>query len=222
LNAAFDERWHRRILAGEPAAAAQLADLSLAPLYRFCFYRLDRNRHLCEEVVQQTLLTAIERIEQYEPSRSGNEIFGWLTGLARNEIQRAMTHRERTTSLNELWLRMDRDLVEVLGRIDANALGADVLERDETRQMVGAAMSQLPASYREALEAKYINGESVRDMASRWSTTEKAIESRLSRAREAFRETFLALTRNLDAFENIGRHALASGSTGELNHETGG
>jgi len=222
LNAAFDDRWHRQVLAGDRTAAAQLADLALAPLYRFCFYRVDRNRHLCEEVVQQTLLTAIERMEQYEPARSGNEIFGWLTGLARNEIQRAMTHRERTTSLNEMWLRMDRDLVDVLGRIDASALGADVLEREETRQMVGAAMSQLPASYREALEAKYVHGESVREMASRWSTTEKAIESRLSRAREAFRETFIALTRNLDAMEDISRHALASGSTQQLSTKTGG
>ncbi|MCE9555692.1 MAG: sigma-70 family RNA polymerase sigma factor [Planctomycetes bacterium] len=198
VHAAFDERWHRRVLAGDGPAVAQLPEIALAPLYRFCFYRVDRNRHLCEEVVQQTLLTAIERIEQYEPSRSGNEIFGWLTGLARNEIQRVMTLRERTTSLNEMWLNMDRDLVEVFGRIDATTLGTDVLERDETRQMVNAAMSQLPTSYREALEAKYVNGDTVRDMATRWATSEKAVESRLTRAREAFRETFLALTRNLD------------------------
>ena len=59
-------------------------------------------------------------------------------------------------------------------------------------------MSHLPAKYREALEAKYVTGKSVRDMAATLSLTEKAVESQLGRARRAFRETFLALARNLD------------------------
>ena len=58
-------------------------------------------------------------------------------------------------------------------------------------------MSQIPQHYREALEAKYISGKTVREMAAAWSISEKAIESRLGRAREAFRATFLSLTKNL-------------------------
>ena len=59
-------------------------------------------------------------------------------------------------------------------------------------------MSQIPAHYREALEAKYVAGKSVRDLAGLWRVSEKAAESLLTRARQAFCATFLTLARKLD------------------------
>ena len=59
-------------------------------------------------------------------------------------------------------------------------------------------MSQLPSQYRLALEAKYVAGKSVREIARALTMTEKGVESQLSRARRAFRETFLALAANLN------------------------
>ena len=52
--------------------------------------------------------------------------------------------------------------------------------------------------YREALEAKYVSRRSIREIAAQRSSSEKAVESLLSRARQAFRETFAAMTRNLN------------------------
>ena len=69
------------------------------------------------------------------------------------------------------------------------------LAREETRALVDVTLSQLPPAYREALEAKYLLGRSVRAMAEAWRTTEKTVESRLTRARAAFRVTFEALAR---------------------------
>ena len=63
--------------------------------------------------------------------------------------------------------------------------------------MVNATMSQLPSHYREALEAKYVAGRSVRDLAAAWRMSEKAVESQLTRARKAFRATFVAFAGNL-------------------------
>ena len=40
--------------------------------------------------------------------------------------------------------------------------------------------------------------DAVRDMAGEAGNTEKAVESLLGRARQAFRDSFLALTRNLE------------------------
>ena len=70
-----------------------------------------------------------------------------------------------------------------------------LLQREETRDLVNATMAQLPDHYRESLEEKYVEGRSQREMAERRQMTEKALESQLSRAREAFRATFLALSR---------------------------
>ena len=94
---------------------------------------------------------------------------------------------------------MDRELLGLYARLDSEPFGDEVLQREETRELVNATMAQLPPHYREALEAKYVTGKSVRDLAVQGRTTEKAVESQLTRARKAFRATFLALTQTLGA-----------------------
>jgi RNA polymerase sigma-70 factor (ECF subfamily) len=198
LEPTFDEEWRERALSGDPQAVSTLAQAMLAPLYSFCLYRVGRRKHLCEEVVQETLLRSIRELSQYDPRRCGNDIFPWLTGLARNEIRRALAHEKGTVSLETLWANMDRELLQLFARLDAQPFSDELLQREETRELVNTAMSQLPPKYRQALEAKYVAGKSVREMAELLKTTEKAVESQLTRAREAFRGAFLALARNLE------------------------
>ena len=197
LQMIFDSDWRDRALAGEAEAVRALAQAALEPLYRFCFYRVGRDQHLCEDVVQETLLRAIRDLKQYEPDRAANNIYPWLTGLARNEIRRVLVREKATVSLETLWDKMDHDLLTLYERLEAEPFADDVLCREETREMVGATMSQLPPHYREALEAKYVLGKSVRDIASMLQVSEKSVESQLTRARKAFRATFLTLARNL-------------------------
>ena len=194
----FDAAWKRRACDGDKQAVRELVDASLEPLFRFSFYRVGRNRHLCEEVVQDTILRAIAELPSYEPERAAADIFPWLAGLARNEIRRALSREPATTSLETLWARMDDDLRTIFRGLESSPLADDILVREETREMVNATMSQLPQHYREALEAKYVSRRSVREIAAARSASEKSIESLLTRARQAFRETFVALARNLN------------------------
>jgi RNA polymerase sigma-70 factor, ECF subfamily len=199
LRPNFDADWRVRALKGDTAAVQMMADALLEPLFRFCLYRVGRNRHLCEEVVQETLVRALRDLDHYDPPRANNNIFPWVTGLARNEIHRVLNRERAGVSLEALWARMDCELLSLYARLDSEPFADEVLLREETRELVNATMSQLPSHYREALEAKYVTGKSVRDLAQLWRTTEKAVESQLTRARKAFRATFLALTRNLGA-----------------------
>lgn len=196
MQATFDHRWRRRALDGDGAAIDVMADEAIGPVYRFCLYRVGGNRHICEEVVQETMLRAIRDLGKYDPERSSNNIYPWLIGLARNEIQRALGRHNVGLSLEAMWERMDRELLDIFARLESQPFDRDLLERQETRELVNATMAQLPNNYRTALEAKYVNGQSVRDIAAGWQTTEKAVESLLTRARQAFRATFLALTRH--------------------------
>ncbi len=198
MQSSFDDAWLHAALRGDGEAVRGLATAALQPLYSFCLYRVGRNRHLCEEVVQETLLRALRELEKYEPARAKNNIFPWLTGLARNEIHRVLG-RERAVSLETLWAKMDRELLAIFSKLEDEPFSDELLEREETRELVNATMSQLPPHYREALEAKYVTGKSVRDLAHSWSISEKAAESQLTRARKAFRATFLTLSRNLQA-----------------------
>ncbi len=199
METTFDERWKRRAVAGDAEAVRLLADQAAGPLWAFCLYRVGRDRGACEEVVQETLVRALGDLRHYDPVRSEGRILGWLTGLARNEIRRAHRESHRALSLDELWERVDAELCEVYAALDTRPLAEDVLEREETRTMVNATMAQLPAHYREALEAKYVAGRSVRDIAGASGQSEKAVESLLVRAREAFRGTFTALARHMVA-----------------------
>jgi RNA polymerase sigma-70 factor (ECF subfamily) len=197
LKACFDRSWHQSALAGDGKSVSRLAREMTGPLFSFCFYRVGKRRELCEEVVQETMVKAIHNLGAYEPDRAGGNMFGWLTGLARNEIHRVLNREKNVSSLEELWGRMDRDLMAVYARLEDDPFGEEVLRRQETVEMVNATMSQLPPHYRECLEKKYVEGRSVREMAGGLGVSEKAVESMLTRAREAFRATFLALTRNL-------------------------
>jgi hypothetical protein len=115
LRPIFDGEWRRCALAGCADAVQALAAAALQPLYSFCFYRVGRNAHLCEEVVQETLLHALRDLDHYDPGRAGNNIFPWLTGLARNEIHRTLARESCAVSLESLWARRDRELASVYG-----------------------------------------------------------------------------------------------------------
>ncbi len=193
----FDANWRQRALAGDAEAVRLFAEATLQPLYAFCLYRVGRDTHRCEEVVQETLVRALRHLDRYDPLRCGDNIFPWLTGLARNEISRVLAQDRRCISLDTLWARIDRDLLPLYDRLDAEPFDDELLQRQQTCELVNLTMSQLPPHYREALEAKYVRGVSVRDLAALWQGSEKAVESRLSRARKAFRVTFLTLSRHL-------------------------
>ena len=199
----FDASWQRDALGGQAQAIRRLAETALKPLYRFCLYRVGGNHHLCEEVVQEALLGAIRRLDRYDPDRSGGDIFPWLTGLARNEIRRALGREKSAADLETFWRRMDRQLLSLYAMLETEPFGQDLLARSETRQMVNATMAQLPPHYGAALEAKYVLGHTVNQIATSLGTSSKAAESILSRARAAFRETFLALTRALPAGQGV-------------------
>ena len=193
----FDAEWRARALAGQAEAVSTLAETVVGPLFAFCLYRVGRNHHLCEEVVQETLLRAIRELDRYDPARAGDNIFPWLTGLARNEIHRALAREKNAVSLEALWSKVDNELRALYNRLESEPFTEEVIRREETTDMVNATMAQLPPHYREALEAKYVQGRTVRDLATLWQLSEKAVESQLGRARQAFRETFLTLARHV-------------------------
>ncbi len=198
MQSIFDEAWRQKALKADDAAVKTLLTHVLQPLYSFCLYRVGKNQHWCEEVVQETMLRALRDLRNYDPPRAQNNIFPWLTGLARNEIQRVLTRENAAVSLQTLWANLDQELLGLYERLEAEPFGAEVLQREETRELVNATMAQLPEHYRVTLEEKYLDGKTQREMAERWQLSEKALESQLTRARTAFRATFLALSRQLE------------------------
>ncbi len=137
------------------------------------------------EVVHNRALTQAQRLTHAEQTL--DEPAAYLTVAT-----------ERTFPLQHR--RTQGTLRRIVGRLDSrNARERPQRGLQPQHFLVNVTMSQLPARYREALEAKYVRGASVRNLTALWRSTEKAVESQLSPARKAFRAAFLTLSRSLGA-----------------------
>lgn len=181
----------RRILAGESGAAAELLDEHLTPVYQFVHFRIGRDRGLVEDVVQDTFLTALQSLGSWD-GRSG--LRGWLVGIARNKIREAR-RRRAPVPIEDVLAEADADIDAILADVAREPLPDHVLERRETSELVGAALSSLPAEYQRALLDKYVEGRSTSDIARATGRSAKAAESLLTRSRTAFARVFELLAR---------------------------
>lgn len=180
-----------RARGSDPLALTELYERHVDALWSFVIYRVGRDAELCEDVVQETFLLARERGESFEAERGS--FAGWLIGLSRNVIRTHLRRRARAHELSATWERIDATLVQIFQSLDRAPLGDEVLEREETRDLVQMTIANLPDDYREALERKYVRGQSLRELAVEFECSEAAAKSMLARARQAFREAFAAL-----------------------------
>ena len=180
-----------RIVRGERAAAEAFLAVHLDPLYEFVHYRVGGDIHRVEDVVQDTLLTALQRIGAFDGRSS---LSTWLCGIAKNKIRAARRDRP-TRSLDDVLETSESEIDAILAEIEREPLPDAVLEASETRDLVGATLSSLPPEYRRALLAKYVEDLSVSEIAGRAGKSEKATESTLTRARAAFARIFELLAK---------------------------
>jgi RNA polymerase sigma-70 factor, ECF subfamily len=174
------------ILAGERAAAETLLERHLDPVVQFVHWRLGGDAHGVEDLVQDTFLVALERMGGFDGRSS---LHTWLCGIARNKIRDARKTR-RPVSLQEALAEADAEIDAILAELAREPLPDHVLERAETRDLVGATLSSLPPDYAEALVQKYVEGRSVAEIARARAKGDKAVESLLTRARAAFARVF--------------------------------
>jgi RNA polymerase sigma-70 factor (ECF subfamily) len=71
----------------------------------------------------------------------------------------------------------------------SNMDDAQGVRREEAEQ-VARVLAELPEHYEAVLRAKYLDGASMADIAHERGESVKAVESLLSRAREAFRQAY--------------------------------
>ncbi len=159
------------VLAGDETAWKTLYQEAFAGLYAYVLWRCGGLRDAADEIVQETWLTAVRRIGRFDPARGA--FAGWLSGIAANHLRNYFrrSRRERHPS----------------GRLRDAARRPDDPERAER---VARALAALPDHYEAALRAKYLDGRSVADIAAAGGETPKAVESLLTRARQAFRDAY--------------------------------
>ena len=177
-----EEMLRRAVLAGDEDAWRVWYLEVFDELDRFVFWRCGGRRNEADEIIQETWLTAVRQIRSFRP-RQGS-FLAWLRGIAAN------VRRNHMRSARRLSQRETNTSVQHLEAADTKL----VTNNQERNEQIAAALDGLLERQENVLRAKYFDGLSVAEIAEAWKESPKAIESLLSRARDAFRERFEQLT----------------------------
>lgn len=179
-----------RLLAGDRAAFDAFFNEYYPKLYRFVKRRLPRDPAMAEDIAQGTLCRALESLRSY---RGEAALMTWLCTLCRREMSARWRELRAFADAPEL----AEDDPEIRAALESLLAGdVDPLQASthaQVRETIRTALDYLPAPYADVLEWKYVLELSVADIAARLGRSTKATESLLTRARDAFRETFVLL-----------------------------
>lgn len=189
FEAHSDKRLVERMLTGDDVAFRTFFTTYFPRLFRFALYRLRGDEALAEDVAQNTLGKAMDKLDTY---RGEAALYSWLCTFCRHEIGAVIkrTQREPVDLIDDLPL-IRATLESLMDPAASPELDAN---RSELARLIQVTMDSLPSAYADALEWKYIDGLSVAEIGKRLGRGHKAAESLLSRARESFRDGFSTLT----------------------------
>ena len=157
---------------GSEWAWRRLFEWHFDAVYRFCVALAGGRYDLAEEVAQQVFVVAAQRIHRFDPSRSGFR--AWLLGIAKNRHMAIRTSEQRRKQHEESSAKGNPEAV--------TQEGSDL--------RVHEALARLPWQYRIVLEAKYLRGLSMKEIATDNGASIEAIESLLRRARAGFARVY--------------------------------
>ena len=166
-----------RAQAGDLGAFEALAEVHADRLYAVALRFLGDGGE-AEDVLQETLLRAWRGIRRFEGRAM---VFTWLYRIAVNESNRALDRRQRRRAS----VPVDEQALDVPAPSSDGP--ASQAERQELRQILERAISQLSAPCRTALVLRDIEGLSTREAAAIAGVGEAAFKSRLHQARLSVR-----------------------------------
>jgi len=143
------------------------------------------DRRDVDDLVQDTLLEAWRGRDRF---RGDSEPLTWVLGIARHRV----LLRRRSAARSD---RLRGEVIAAARSLDRDEIPGAILESEEMRRLVRQALDGLGAAYAQVLALRYFEGLPLREIAARLGEGEKAVESRLQRAREAVRE---AMSRGAD------------------------
>ena len=176
-----DSELLRLMRRGSQAALEEVYRRYLPSVWRYVYSQVQGDWHAAEDTVSETFLAAVTGLERLDPD--SGPIYPWLVGVARHKLA------DRRRRLRRVSGNPPAAGPQLLDPVDSGNT-KDRLEVVEGRQQVANTMTRLPDDQRLALEWKYVDGLSVREIANRTGRTEKAIDNLLYRARRAFRTAF--------------------------------
>lgn len=169
-----------------PEAFRSVAD----GLYRWILLRVGRDRHVAEDLLQQTCHEAARSRSRPD---DGDKYEAWLRGIAKNLVRRHWRQsKRRGTHVSIENPGVARQLAEDM---ESRPLPTDTMIRDEVSEQLLLAVTSLPAAEQRLVFAFYFEGRSQADIAEDLHVTAKSVETKLYRVRNRLREVLKDIER---------------------------
>jgi RNA polymerase sigma-70 factor (ECF subfamily) len=177
-----------RLQAGDPLAFAQLVEENQNQIYNLAL-RMLNNPQEAEDVLQETFLSAFKALPGFEGRSS---LSTWLYRIASNaSLMRLRKKQPDTVSVDEPLTLEEGDMVP-RQLVDWSGIPEEILLSGESRQVMDAAVAELPESLRVVFILRDIEGLSTQETGEVVGLSEGAVKTRLHRARLQLREMLSA------------------------------
>jgi RNA polymerase sigma-70 factor, ECF subfamily len=170
----------RAMAGGSEAAFREFYAAYFDRLLRYLLVVTGGNEESAREALQLTLVRVVRHVKVFEAEET---FWCWLTVLARSVLTDESRKRRRYFAFLEKFTRHT-------GQETADVTDGEADER--LRALLNGQLALLPEDERRLMEQKYISRESVRAIAEGAQTSEKAVESKLSRIRKKLKDAVLA------------------------------
>lgn len=170
----------RRMAEGDEMAWRTFYDAYFDRLWRYLLVVAAGNEDAAREALQATLVRVTRHIKVFQ---SEDVFWSWLTVLARSAFSDETRKRRRYFSFLEQFTQ----------HAAVESDGASDNQTDERlRILLEHHVASLPPDERKLVEQKYFARRAIREIAGELQTTEKAVESKLSRIRRKLKDAVLA------------------------------
>ncbi|HEU5396327.1 MAG TPA: sigma-70 family RNA polymerase sigma factor [Verrucomicrobiae bacterium] len=170
----------RAMTRGDEMAYRTFYQLYFDRLLRYLLVVAGGNEDVAREALQLALVRVVRHIKVFDDDE---KFWSWLTVLARSAFADERKKSRRYFSFLERFSAQAG--VENDGAADP---GAD----RQLQNLLQQNLAALPADEQQILQRKYLDRQNVRSIAEELDTTEKAVESKLSRLRKKLKNAVLA------------------------------
>lgn len=132
-----------------------------------------------DDVVQETHADVFRQIGDFEYRGEGS-FYRWIATIAfrrlADAIRRQRAARRRGQHISKLPGGGGESSVQILDLLSGSvSTPSSIVGRDEVQRMLDSALVKLPDDYRHAVQALYVEGKPVRQIAEELGRTERAI-----------------------------------------------
>lgn len=152
-------------------------DLYFQRLLRYLLVMAHGDEELAREALQLTMLRVARHVKRFDTEEA---FWSWLAVLARSALVDEHRKSKRYLSFLTRWFEQKQSPTPL-----------EPPTEDRLADCLTATLAALPEEDRDLIARKYFNGESVREIATALTVSEKAVESRLTRIRARLKNLIL-------------------------------